>query len=151
MDPITAAIIGGLTVGAIKVGESLIPDAYEQLKTVLKSKFGESSKLLGTVRELEEDPKDDVTKDTLIKRIAQVQADKDNEILEAAKALLKAIQNDLKATTIIGVNLEEIKAESLKIDNIISTGIGVNVRKGEFQGDIAISNIHAGEPTDPKV
>ena len=139
------AIVTTVTIRVKKVEESLISEAYETLKSILKSKFGESSKLLGTVRELEEDPKDDVTKDTLVKRVAQVQADKDNEILEAAKTLLKAIESDPKTATIVGIDLEEIKAESLKINNIVSTGIGVSVKKGEFQGSIAISNVFIPE------
>ncbi len=48
----------------------------------------------------------------------------------------------------IGVNLEKIKGASLVIEDIIATGYGVNIKEGEFEGDITIKKVRAGDQGD---
>jgi len=49
----------------------------------------------------------------------------------------------------IGVKLEDIKSGgSLRIRDVTAGGIGVDVRKGDFQGDIDISGVRAGRAGD---
>lgn len=148
MDPITTAIVAALTIGVTtgvtKFGESVIVDAYNSLKNALQNKFGKDSKLIQAVNQLETEPNFKPNKSALAGRVAQSQADKDREILQAAKMLLDTIQNNSKVATAIGVNLNEIKVASLTIDDIIATGSGVNVTKLEASGDMSISHIKAG-------
>jgi hypothetical protein len=154
MDPITIAIVAalatGVTTGVAKVSESIIPDAYNAIKKILQNKFGTDSKLVQAVNELEAEPDFEANKTALAGRVAQFQADKDPDILQAAKTLLEAIKNNPEVAAAIGVNLEGVKGASLKIDDIMATGTGVNVQTGEFSGDITISKVRAGQRSDPK-
>ncbi|MCP4992027.1 MAG: hypothetical protein GY928_40040 [Colwellia sp.] len=154
MDPITTAIVAalatGVTTGVAKVGESVIPDAYNAIKKTIQNKFGTDNKLVKAVNELEAEPDFEANKTALAGRVAQFKADKDSDILQAAKVLLEAINNNPEVIFATGVNLESIKGASLKIDDIIATGTGVNVQQGEFSGDINISKVRAGQKSDPK-
>ena len=155
MDPITTAIVAALATGVVtgvaKVGENVIPDAYNAVKKILQNKFGVDSKLVKAVNELEAEPDFEANKTALAGRVSQVNADKDPDVLQAVKELLEAINSNPEITDVTGVNLENIKGVSLRIDDIIATGTGVNVQQGEFSGDIDISKIRAGKQSDPKV
>ena len=61
------------------------------------------------------------------------------------QALLDAVaQHDPASAQAIGVDLENVRAVSLKIASVRSTGTGVKIRKGEFTGDIDIGDVTAG-------
>lgn len=154
MDPITTAIVAalasGLATGIGKVSETIVPDAYNALKQLLKKKFGEKSELVEAVNKLEQEPDFNPNKETLAGRVAQKEADKDPEVLQAAQKLLDVVEKRSLAIGATGVNLEEVRAASLRITDIIASGTGVNVRQGKF-GDVTISGVRAGGQSDPNV
>jgi hypothetical protein len=92
MDPITAAIVAAFAVGAGKVVEKSVLDAYEGLKTVIKKKLGGESKVLTALADLEAEPDFEPHKAALQGRIKQAQADQDSDILQAAQALLDRVK-----------------------------------------------------------
>jgi hypothetical protein len=51
----------------------------------------------------------------------------------------------------VGVDLERVSAAALRIREVESTGTGVRVVGGTFEGDIEIGSVKAGrpEPQDP--
>lgn len=152
MEPITtaiiAALIAGVTAGATQVGKSALVDAYNGVKTLLSKKFGKESKLAKAVNELEENPDSKGRQLTLQEEVEAVQAGQDPEVLQAAKLLATAVQRYAEQTGATGVDLEEIKAVNLKIEDIIASKTGVKVSKSEFEGDVDIKRVRAGQ-TDP--
>jgi hypothetical protein len=96
MDPITAAIVAALAAGVVsgttKVGEQVISDAYNQLKDLLKKKFGAKSKVVTAVKDLEANPRSSARKEVLKEEVAVAKADKDQELLQLAQSLIKNIK-----------------------------------------------------------
>ena len=151
MESITMAIIAAITAGATKAAQGLIPDAYNGLKGLMQRKFGNDSKLIKAVNNAEEDP-DETNQTALTSRVTQAKAHEDADILQAVEKLLAAIEHqeqDPVRKAAIGFNLREVKAKSLEIAQVKSTGTGVNIEKGIFEGDIKIGNVEAGI-FDPK-
>ena len=96
MDPITTAIMAAIGAGALtgvtKAGEQAVVDAYGKLKDLLKKKFGEKSKVVEAVSELEASPKSTARKEVMKEELAAVKADQDQELLQIAQSLLKSIK-----------------------------------------------------------
>ena len=92
MDPITAAIIAALAAGLTEVGKNTIVDAYTGLKSLLKKKFGDNSKVVKAVDNLEEEKDSKGYQITLQEQIAKAKADQDQELVQAAQALLREIR-----------------------------------------------------------
>jgi len=105
MDPITTAILAAITVGSLsgvtKVGEQMIKDAYGEIKELLKKKFGLKSKMIQAVHELEANPKSAARKEAVKEEVAAAKADQDQELLQAAHALIKSIKALPRGTQII--------------------------------------------------
>ncbi len=97
MDPITLAIVTAvstgvakeLTEGAIKPA---IADAYHKLKALLSKKFGGESDVVHAVNEVEAKPDSAGRKATLQEEVVTAKADQDQEVLQAAQALLHLLQ-----------------------------------------------------------
>lgn len=108
MDPIATAIIAGIVAVTAKVGEQLVVDAYKNIKELLKKKFGARSKVVKAVRELETNPESAARRDVVKEEITAVKADQDQELLQAAHALLKVIKTqpggEQIVLTIVGNN-----------------------------------------------
>jgi hypothetical protein len=67
-------------------------DAYNALKDLIKRKFGGESELARAVEDLEADPEDKGRPITLEGKVKKVGADKDQELLNFAQALLEKIK-----------------------------------------------------------
>jgi hypothetical protein len=145
---VTALAIGAAT-GIKSVAEQAVRDGYEALKTLFKTKYPKID-----IVSLEQKPNSESRREVVKEDIIDAHVDRDMEIIEKVDILLKKIEAlPNEALPAIGVNLENIKGVSLIIEDIIATGAGVNVKSGEFQGDITIKKVHAGnkENNDPKV
>ena len=92
IDPITAAIVAALAAGLTEVGKNTIVDAYTGLKSLLKKKFGDDSKVVKAVDNLEEEKDSKGYQITLQEQIAKAKADQDQELVQAAQALLREIR-----------------------------------------------------------
>ena len=97
MDSITAAIVAALAAGVIggvtDVGKSAIVDAYQGLKSLLKSKFGGESKVVKAVDDLEGTPDSKGRQETLQEEVAKAHADQYLDILEAANKMSALLQS----------------------------------------------------------
>jgi hypothetical protein len=89
MDPVTAAIVGGLT----KLSEPAIKDAYNGLKALLIKKFGGKDDLTKAVTELEAKPESVGRRETLREEVVISGADKDPELLEFARILTEMVKS----------------------------------------------------------
>ena len=149
MEPATI-IVNALALGAASGIQSLaekgVKDSYEGIKTVILSRYPK----VGIVR-LEEKPESRNRQAAVEEDIIDAEVDKDQEVLQQAKNILKAIaklsESEVPA---IGVNLEEIKGASLNIEDIIATGTGVNVKKADLAGDIEIKQVRSGSTGEDK-
>ena len=92
MDEITIAIISALAAGAKKIGEKTVVEGYDALKKLLKKKFGEKSDVAEATAKLEERPESEARQKMLAEEVDTVKADKDPEILEAARNLTSTIE-----------------------------------------------------------
>jgi ParB-like chromosome segregation protein Spo0J len=144
MDPITiviTAIALGAAAGLKPTTEQVVKDAYVGLKTLIQKKYAHVDLNL-----IEGDPASKMRQGVLAEDLQKTSAAQDEELLVRAKAVLDTIEKHApEAAKSVGVNLEDIKGASLKIEDIIASGTGVNVKKAELQGDIEIRGIRAGE------
>lgn len=96
MDPITAAIVAALSAGALsgltETSKTAITDAYQTLKGLLAKKFGSKSQVVQAVDHLEAKPESANRQGGLAEELIALQAERDNEILAAAKHLLTLAQ-----------------------------------------------------------
>jgi hypothetical protein len=97
MEPITTtAIVAALAAGAVKsaasVGEKVLVDGYAALRALLQRKFGDQSRLIQAVDELEAKPDSEGRKLTLKEEVENAKADEDSEIRQKAQALLDQLE-----------------------------------------------------------
>ncbi len=95
MDPVTVAIVAALT----KLGDTVIKDAYEALKGLLKRKFGSEKGVAQAVSALEEEPSSPERKAVLQEQVAASGADRDEEILRAAEAVTEKVRGGYQAAS----------------------------------------------------
>lgn len=89
MEPISL-IISALVAGAAKAAGDAAPDAYKGLKVLIKRKFAGEPKAEMVLEEHEQDP--ETYEAPLKKKLAEVGADQDEEIIKAAQKLLEQVQ-----------------------------------------------------------
>ena len=89
---IITAVITGIASGATDVGKKAIMDAYNGLKALLVQKFGAGSEVVESVAYLEQKPGAVAREAGVIAGAKAVNADKDQEVLAAAQALLDALK-----------------------------------------------------------
>lgn len=146
---IVAALSLGTAAGIGSVAEQTVKDLYAGLKKLIQDRYPSVE-----LRNLEQEPDSEVRRDDVETTITAVGADQDNEVLSRAAKLIEAVYN-LPAETkpAIGVNIAGIRAASLTLRNITASGTGVELKSSEFQGDIRIEDVRAGETDSnhPKV
>jgi hypothetical protein len=98
MDPISAAIIAAVTAGLVKgtgdVGQKVLVDAYERLKSLLVRRFGARSEIVQAVQGFETRPESAARKELLVEEMQRSGADQEPEVLTAARDLLARIQEE---------------------------------------------------------
>lgn len=149
MEPVTVIVTAlalGAASGCKSIAEQVVKDGYEGLKAVIKAKHPQIS-----IDRLEQKPESMAQRAVIEEDISEVGGDKDLEILQKAKVVFEAVEKlPRDVVLLIGVDLENIKGYSLFIEEIVSTGAGVKVKGSDFQGDITIKNVKAGEKDNPK-
>ncbi len=141
---IVSTLALGAATGLQSVAEKAVKDSYEAIKTFISSKYPEVG-----IEQIEKKPDSTIRQAVLEEEIIDSEVDKDKEVLKQVKALLEAIKKLSESEVpVIGVNLKDIKAAALKIEDIISTGTGVNVERSEFTSDIEIKQVRAGLKVD---
>jgi hypothetical protein len=148
MDPVTlivAALAAGAAAGLKPTAEQAVMDAYAGVKAFIQSKYPSLN-----LEPLEQKPESEAKQASTAEDLADAGAGDDNELLERAKALIDTLkQHDRQAAKAIGVDLEEIEAEFLKIQKVRAIGTAVKVHKGKFTGGIDIGEVEAGIEDEP--
>lgn len=88
MDIFTSAIAAALG----NLGSAAVLGAYQAVKTLVLRKFGADHKVAKAIEELEQEPDSDGRKLVLQEAAKKAGADKDEEIIKAAQALLDAVK-----------------------------------------------------------
>ena len=133
MDPVTlivAALVAGAAAGAKDTATAAIKDAYAAFKSLVKKKFRGDSTATGAVEELEQDP--DTWTLPLKKKVAAARLDQDQEIVDAARALIAGAE-----------------AAGVDVNKVISqVAIGdQNVQSADVGGNVTVTY---GTPSTPK-
>jgi hypothetical protein len=144
MDIITVIVTplaAGAAAGLKPTAERVITDAYAGLKALIQGKYAPVD-----LTALENRPESATTRTSVAGDLAHAGAAGDQELLTRAKALIDAVeQYDRETMRAIGVDLEEVKAAYLKVQNVTAEGTGVQVRKAEFTEGIDIREVQAGQ------
>lgn len=148
----TSEIVLALVAGAKFVGtegaKAVVKDAYSGLKDVISQRFKRAEPAIMLI---EDDPQDAALIPIVEKKLVDTGAINDAELQEKAILLLEAIKNNLNNDTAqkIGIDLERIKAKTLRIRNLQSAGDTiVQVTDANIKGDLEIGDIYAGS-SDP--
>ena len=128
MDPITTAILAVLgTIGSEAV-KSGVKDAYENLKAVIRRKWGENAPISKAITAIEEDPQSKAQAAVLEEKVAAVKATADAEIAQALHELVEQMKTH-------GVGGEAVAR------------IQFNMSGGVVQGVAGAENVQIGSMT----
>ncbi len=145
-NPIVTALVLGATSALKSTAEQAVKDAYSGFKSLLLRKYPKVS-----VTQLEEKPESESRRAVVTEDLKDTPAAQDAEVLQHAKNVLDAVEKHApEAAAAVGVNLENIRAASLRISEIQATGAGVLVKSAEVSGDIEIHGVRAGLAEEPK-
>jgi hypothetical protein len=142
MEP-TEAILTALAIGA-KLSqdsgtEQQLKRLYGNLKSIVISKYKSINE---DIEFLEAKPSSKARQEMVHDDLIDYRIGQDMDVLSAAKELLFEIQEEGKYTEgQIGVDLQDVSAESLTVSDIISTGTGIFVKRAKIKKDIIISKI----------
>jgi hypothetical protein len=145
MDPITiilTALVTGAAAGLKPTVEQVVKDAYGGIKALIKQKYPRVS-----VDNLEHDPTSEARKGVVLEDLQKVKAGEDPELLLMAQAVLEAVrQHAPEAARAVGVSIEELQAQSLRVrDIVVASGTGVRIAKSTIGGDVDISGVRVGD------
>lgn len=148
VDPLTivvAAIALGAQEGVRETVAAAVKDTYAGLKRLITDRYKGVDPTA-----VENKPSSDAKRASLQEDLKDAGAEQDADLLAAAKAVIEAVRADNpQAGDLIGVDLERIEAEALRIQNVQSTGGGVRVRDAKVSGPIDISGVSSGQTGPP--
>lgn len=144
MEPVTlivAALAAGAQAALQDTAGTAIKDAYEGLKSLIVRKFGKQPVL----DSLEQKPESKLKQASAEEDLAA--AAKDEQVLASALELLRTVERENPAAAkVVGLDLQRIEAEFLKVGNITSSEVGARLSDSRFSGGITIGDIAAGDP-----
>ncbi|MGW5376635.1 hypothetical protein ACWESM_14415 [Nocardia sp. NPDC003999] len=150
MDPVTAAVVAAIAAGAVTgvsdTAAQAVNDAYAGLKSLLSGRYGGVD-----VSGVERKPESEAKKASLAEDLADAGAAGDAELGKAAAAVLEAV-HEHAPQSLVGVDVEGLRAGALTIADVASAGDGARVRDSEIAGTVDIRGIRAGvqEPPRPR-
>ncbi|MFD4444689.1 hypothetical protein ACFWPK_33410 [Nocardia sp. NPDC058519] len=147
MDPITAVVVSAIAAGAVAgVGDTatqVVKDAYAGLKSLLSRKYTDVD-----VSAVEKKPDSQPKKDSLAEDLDEAGAAGDQELGQAAAAVLEAVREHAPQV-VVGLDIDNLVAEALKVTDVESAGDGVRVRNSRITGAAEFSGVRAGFPAPP--
>ncbi|MGY2113605.1 hypothetical protein ACW9HR_06755 [Nocardia gipuzkoensis] len=137
---VAQALAAGAVAGVGESAKQAVADAYQHLKSLVNSRYGQVD-----VVALEQRPASEHRRQELAEDLQRAGADGDAELLAAAQTLIAMVRaHETAAGAAVGVDLERVAAAALRIREVQSTGTGVRVVDGTFDGAIEIGSVRAG-------
>jgi hypothetical protein len=124
MDPTIGLITGAIAAGAAAAFKDTagqaVKDAYNGLKELIKGKFGKESELADAVAKLESKPDSGARRELLAEEVAAAEADKDEAVIRAAKALMELVQPKQAAAGKFNIQANNVQGvvQAEKIDTL---------------------------------
>jgi hypothetical protein len=144
VDPISivvAAVALGAQEGVRETVANAVKDTYAGLKRLIADRYKGVDPTA-----VENKPSSDAKRASLEEDLKDAGAESDAELLAAAKAVIEAVRADNpQAGEPIGVDLERVEAEAIRIHKVQSTGGGVRIRDAKVSGAVDISDVTSGE------
>ena len=94
MDPITTTILAALGVMGSEVIKSGVKDAYDNLKAVVRRKWGETAPISKAITAIEEDPQSKAQAAVLEEKVGAVKATNDPEVAQALHKLVEQLKTE---------------------------------------------------------
>lgn len=153
LETLITALTAGAAAALQSTASQAITDSYHALKSIIQRKFSNVD-----VTVLEKDPTSKSRKIVLEEELDKAKVADDPEVLQRAQKLLDSLVSEKSGAAIaqvIGVDLENIKAASFKLTDIIAQGsgpvTGVKVKGATVEGAFEISGVRAGNlPATPQ-
>jgi hypothetical protein len=144
VDPISLivlALAAGAAAGLKPVAAEAVRDSYAAIKQLISRKYGRVD-----LAPLEEKPSSEAKRASLTEDLQEAGAGSDAELLARARELVALVeQHDAAAAEAIGVDLGKVKAEFLRVGDVVATaGTGFRVAEGEFTGGVEFGNVRVG-------
>jgi len=152
MDPVTlivAAIALGASDGVRETTKTAIADGYAAIKRRISDRFGSVSI---EVEGLEREPDEELRRQLLAKKLGQVGADGDSELVALSQALLAAVEQDapeLPATIGVMIRRASVGGGIEVVDVAVDGGSGVLAEDVAAGGDLSIRGVAARGPQEP--
>ena len=150
MDPVSTTLVSAFVAGAVaggakKLGESAVADAYAGLKQVVLETYAKAGDLIQSIAGLEQRPDSDGRRQTVAEELTRAGALDDQALVEAAEAVIAAVEKSGAART-IGIDWEDVSAARLKIGAIRAQAgaIGFRAARMRITGDVEIAGIDVG-------
>ena len=141
MDPITiilTALVAGAASSAKDVGVQAIKDAYAGLKALVVRKFGGKADVEPSIQQVEKKPDSEGRQATLKEELAAAGADKDEELVKLAQALLDLLkQHDAGTLATYSATLTGSGAIA-QGPGATAAGAGGIAIGGSVQGDVSM-------------
>jgi hypothetical protein len=148
MDPLStllAAVLAGAAVALQATVSEVVKDSYAALKRVLAERFSRVD-----LSAVERDPMAPENRRVLARQLRESGATADADLLSRAQALLEEVErSEPNLAEVIGVELERIKAGTIRIEDIVSAGAGVRVKDTIATGDFVVGKVRAGSVGRP--
>ncbi len=141
MDPVTlvvSAVALGAAAGVKDTAAQVVKDAYAALKRLLGNRGVD-------VSAVERRPESTTQRAALLETLTEADAGLDDELLTAARNLVETVKAHApEAGPAVGVDLDDVQAEFLRIQRVRAEGTGVRVHRSRFEGGIDIGDVEAG-------
>jgi hypothetical protein len=143
MDPLSsifAAVLAGAATAMQATVADAVKDAYAALKRIVVERYRGVDLTI-----VERDPTAPDNRRALERQLRDSGASGDVDLLSRAKALLDEVaRSEPRLADVVGVDLERIKAGTIRIEDIVSAGSGVRVKDTVAAGDFVVSGVRAG-------
>jgi hypothetical protein len=142
---IVSALAAGAAASLKPAAEEAVKDAYAAIKNLIRARYTTVD-----VEAIERRPDSTVKQASVAEDLKSTRAGDDQELFERARALVELVaRHDRAAADSVGVELDQVRAEFVKIGRVDAAGSGVKISKSEFTGGVEISAVTAGKGRDP--
>ncbi|MFI1239263.1 hypothetical protein [Nocardia salmonicida] len=146
MDPVTlivAAIATGAAAGLGDLGKQTVVDSYNGVRRMISDRYEViEAEVVGVASE----PEEPLRRQLLAKKLTQVGADEDAELVAAAQELLRLVVDQApQASEIVGVQLNRVNAAGdIEVTDVaVQGGIGVQATDVATDGSMTIRGVRA--------